>query len=304
MRYRAAALALQAFSANNVTRWCYRRLGDLRNRMERPGQPILQKYYFRTENFLRMLRRHGALRPGMRFLEMGTGWVHWEATMVRNEVAAHGVLYDVWDNRSLPRFRNYVRQLADPAVRARLGLTAPAGAALMAQVAQVQDFTEAYRLCDFEYVVDPEGLMRSLPEESFDLIVSSDVGEHLPRAAVADILRRSFALLKPGGIAYHQIVLTDHLGIYARNIHPKEYLRFDRETYDRRYGNAIQYINLIQIPEWRALFTESGFEIVEMERIGMSDLSNLPVHPAWRDVSAEDLSCTVVQFLLRRPAES
>lgn len=233
---------------------------------------------------------------------MGTGWVHWEAMMVRNEARTTGVLYDVWDNRSLPRFRNYARQLTDPAVRARLGLTDPDGAAFMAQVAQAPDFDEAYRLLDFEYVVDPEGLLRHLPDQSFDLIVSSDVGEHLPRAAIGDIVQRSFALLKPGGWAYHQIVLTDHLGIYARDIHAKEYLRFDRETYERRYGNAIQYINLVQIPDWRRIFAEAGFEIVEMERVGMSDLSALPVHPAWRDVPGDDLACTVVQFLLRRPA--
>ncbi len=174
----------------------------------------------------------------------------------------------------------------------------------MEQVGQAVDFKEADDLLNFTYVVDCGGQLSGLPEEGYDLVISSDVGEHLPRGVLDKIVHRSFKVLRPGGWAYHQIVLTDHLGIYAKGIHAKEYLRFSRATYEMRYGNEIQHINLVQIPEWRELFVKTGFEIVAMERIGTCDLSTISVHDDWRWIPIDDLSCTVVQFLLRRPASA
>jgi hypothetical protein len=241
------------------------------------------------------------VRPGIRALEIGTGWVHWESLVLRNRADAGVLLYDVWDNRSFRMFRAYAGQLADPAVRRRLGLDADAGAALMERVAGCRSFAEAYALLGFEYLLDPSGTLEGVPEAAFDLVVSSDVGEHIPRESLPLVAERSFRALRPGGWAYHQIVITDHLTIYDRSVHPKEYLRYTREHYQSKFLSEVQYINMVQVPEWAEIFRSSGFDIVETNRIGMSDLSSLDVHPSWEFVPRDDLACTVVQFLLRRP---
>ena len=117
----------------------------------------------------------------------------------------------------------------------RLGLDNPAGIALMQQVAESRSAAEAYALLGFRYLVDPTGALAGVPEDSFDLVMSSDVGEHIPRASLPPFAERSFAALRPGGWAYHQIVITDHLGIYDRSVHPKHYLRYTRQhTTSRR----------------------------------------------------------------------
>ena len=60
----------------------------------------------------------------------------------------------------------------------------------------------------------------------------------------------------------------------------------------------------MQIPEWLTLFEASGFEVLETRRLSGSDLSGLPVHESWRGMSEEDLACSVVQFVTRRPREA
>jgi hypothetical protein len=188
-------------------------------------------------------------RPGIDALEIGTGWVHWESLMLRNQVDCRVLLYDVWDNRSFRKFRAYAGQLTDPALRARLRLDNPAGVELMERVATSRTAAEAYALLGFEYLLDPSGTLSCVPEGGFDLVVSSDVGEHIRRASLPLVVGRSFRALRPGGWAYHQIVITDHLAIYDRSVHPKEYLRYSRAYYESRLLNDVQYINLVQIPE-------------------------------------------------------
>jgi hypothetical protein len=301
VRYYLASKALRGFSSTSATRYAYRKLGNLKRDYLQRSSAIPYKYFERTRSFVEALDRHRMVRPGIRALEIGTGWVHWESLVLRNRADAGVLLYDVWDNRSFRMFRAYAGQLADPAVRRRLGLDADAGAALMERVAGCRSFAEAYALLGFEYLLDPSGTLEGVPEAAFDLVVSSDVGEHIPRESLPLVAERSFRALRPGGWAYHQIVITDHLTIYDRSVHPKEYLRYTREHYQSKFLSEVQYINMVQVPEWAEIFRSSGFDIVETNRIGMSDLSSLDVHPSWEFVPRDDLACTVVQFLLRRP---
>lgn len=296
--YYLVAFLLKIFSLNRMTMSAYRKLGNFHNQYR---DTQIQWYYFeRTPPFIRMLERHGILRAGLRVFELGTGWVHWEALMVRCRVDSVSTVYDIWDNRSFERFHEYIRELQEPDARARLELDEGA-IGLLREVLPVSSFRDAYGILGFDYVVDGSGCLAGIADGAHDLVISSDVGEHLQRADAAQIVRRTFEILKPGGSAYHQVVLTDHLCIYAKSAHPKQYLRHSRRTFLTWINNRVQYVNLLQIPEWHAMFSEAGFEIVETDRVGTCDLSAIEVHEDWADVPQDDLACTVVQFLLRKP---
>ena len=300
LQYYATAATLKLFSVNQFSKSLYRSLGNIRNSSSSQIR-IADKYYFRTPQFLDILRSHGILQPGLKVLEIGTGFIHWEALMLRNEIACDAVLYDVWDNRTFHRFQSYVRLLADPAVRALLGLTDASNGALMAELAELPSFEAVYRKLGFKYLIDPTGLLKGVDNGAFDLIVSSDVGEHLYRNDIATIMRRTMETLKPGGWAFHQVVLVDHLKVYAKSVHPKQYLEYSKSYYNQYLNTGVQYINQVQSPEWKAIFEDAGFEIVALERIGTSNLKEIQVHSDWALIPEEDLACTVVQFLLRKP---
>jgi len=53
--------------------------------------------------------------------------------------------------------------------------------------------------------------MEGLREGTFDLIVSSDVLEHVDRAILRPFVEKMFRLLRPGALTYHSIDLIDHL---------------------------------------------------------------------------------------------
>jgi hypothetical protein len=303
LRYYLASSLFKLFSLNAATRSAYRAVGNGKNAVKGANAPIGEHYVERGRTFLGLLREHDVLRPGLKTLEIGTGWVHWESLMCRNAIECDTTLYDVWDNRSLTRFRSYARQLADPALRQSIGLpeeTQP----LMTSVADAGSFDEAYELLGFNYLTDETGLLRGIPDRSVDLAYASDVGEHLRREDIPEILTRSLAILKPGGFLYHQIVMSDHLKLYAPDVHWKQYLAFSAEEWDRRINSGIQYINRVQIPDWKRYFDDAGFQLVDERRLHHCELANIDVHADYQDVPEEDLRCNVVQFLLRRPLDS
>jgi hypothetical protein len=296
--YWGVAMALRLFALNGMTRRLYRLIGNRLN--ARRDTTILGKYFHFTPGIYAVLTGIGALRDGVRMLEIGTGWAHWDALIARNHAAIRATLCDIWDNRSLERFRAYLVQLAEPDIRHRLGLDPERGRDLMARAAAATSFEAAYDLLGFDYVIDPSGRLESLAGP-FDLIVSRDVGEHVRREDVDAFCRGTFALLRPGGVAFHQIVLTDHLNIYVRGIHPKEYLRFDRSFHGRWVSNGIQYTNLLQVPDWSDRFLSAGLDVLDIRRAAVHPLDGLAIHPSWQGIPPEDLACTVLHCLLRRP---
>lgn len=297
--YYASALALKAFSSGPIAQRMYRICGNIKNNLSN-STALPDKYFFRTSKFIDIIKRHGLANNGISVLEVGTGWSHWEALVLRNEIACQSTLYDVWDNRSFARLKAYIGFLCDPAIRTRLGLRSDEAISLMQRCLTAGSIEELYKTLDFRYLVDSSGLLAGLADNTFDLVISSDVGEHFRRADVPAIMARTGAVLKPGGSCYMQIVLTDHLGIYDRSVHPKQFLAFSKRFHARWLENGVQYINLLQLPEWREVFAATGFEIIEERTISRCDIDAIVVHEDWAEFSRDDLSATVVQFLLRK----
>lgn len=304
VRYYATALSLKAASATSLSRRLYRSVGNIKNSLSSDKTEIPKKYFFRSNKYLEMLRTNRIVYPGMDVLELGTGWVHWEALMLRLELPTSTLLYDIWDNRSWERFKSFIRQLSEPQTRAALGLESPAAGEIIDAVAAAPSIEAAYDILNFRYIADDGGLLRGIESRSRDLVISSDVGEHLQREHIQKIIARTYEILRPGGWAYHQIVLTDHLKIYAPDAHPKQYLKYSRDNFDRYLNNKVQYINCIQIPEWIEYFRQAGFDVTDIRRIASCDTSDISICDEYRNMPKKDLDCTVVQFMLRKPLDS
>jgi hypothetical protein len=112
IKYISTAAALKCFSSAPLTRSLYRKLGN-RLGNSRRSKGVMPSYYpERLKWVLRLQRQHHIVKNGDRILELGTGWLHWEALTLRLFYDIEAVLFDVWDNRQLGGLKNYVRQLA------------------------------------------------------------------------------------------------------------------------------------------------------------------------------------------------
>src|SRR6266513_2178769 len=112
VKYVATAAALKCFSSGPLMRSLYRYVGNRVGDKQRSAGKMPDYYPERIKRMLRLQKKHNIVHDGDRILELGTGWLHWEALTLRLFYDIEAVLFDVWDNRQLGGLKNYLSQLA------------------------------------------------------------------------------------------------------------------------------------------------------------------------------------------------
>lgn len=98
-------------------------------------------------------------------------------------------------------------------------------------------------------------------DESFDLIWSNDVYEHIRYPQIT--IKETYRLLSQGGIAVHTIDLKDHFS-YGKN-NPDitlHCLKYPEWLWETMTWNRSNYVNRLRASEWIALHKTAGFEIL------------------------------------------
>src|SRR5215510_6746415 len=113
IRYHLAALGLKGFSCCRPARSLYRVLGNWLGGRRRALDQMPAHYFERAQRNVTWCLKYAPLQPSDLVLELGTGWVHWEALTLRLFFDFQAVLYDVWDNRQLSALKRFVLQLEE-----------------------------------------------------------------------------------------------------------------------------------------------------------------------------------------------
>lgn len=301
VRYYLSAMALKAFSCSPLTRSLYRGLGNNLGGKRRGMGPMPPFYLDRVNRMLRIAKKYGVPKNGDRLIELGTGWLHWEAITARLFFDVRGVLFDVWDNRQIEGLKNYLIQLDNSLDRLEVDHAQRVSAhKLISKIADVTDYRDLYSLLGFEYVLDHTGSLSSFANESFDFAVSAGVMEHIYAKDAPAFVDGIASLLKPGGYSIHSINIRDHLRQYDTSVSRKQYLRYSDRVWRVCFQNDVQYINRIQRSEWLDLFKKVGL-VLAQEEVEMEDLSGLKVATAYHKYEENDLGCGGLELVHRKP---
>jgi SAM-dependent methyltransferase len=143
-----------------------------------------------------------------------------------------------------------------------------------------------------------------LLSDSIDLVYSNSVMEHVPKEVIREIMGESFRILRPGGLALHNVACNDHYAHIDSSISFVNFLQYDEPQW-RMWNNALQYQNRLRAPEFLDLATDAGLEVIYKKtfvRPGTVEaLRRLDVAPQFRNFSDEDLAATTVDFVARKP---
>ena len=301
IRYFLLATALRLASATGATRRLYRRLGNALGPQARAKPRLLDYYVDRARLIWGAMDRYPIAQPGDRILELGTGWLHWESTLIRLRREVQATLFDVWDNRQLPALQAYFAHLGR-ALGDELHLPPqelPQARALLAEIGGAASFQELYAALGCEYVVEPSGELGRFPDHAFQAIISFNVLEHVEAGILPGYVRDMARILAPGGYALHKIDVGDHLAYFVPGVSKKNYLRYSEGTWQRFFQNRLQYFNRVQRPTWLAMFREAGLELVHQEA-QFANIASLPIARQYAGLSQEDLACVGFQVVYRR----
>lgn len=303
-KYLMTAAALKAFSTSPRTKRMYRQLGNKLGQKRRIRYGLSRKYIDRAKRMLELCEKHQAIQPGDRLLEIGTGWIHWESTIIRLFYDVEITLFDVWDNRQLEAYKHSFGQL-DAIIEQEIDMNAEQRErvhGLLQSITKAASFEEIYDLLGFQYVIDPTGTLKQFQDGYFAAIYSCNVLEHVDRSILPEFVRDFHRLLKPGGYSIHQIDPGDHLAYYDRSVCLKNYLRYSDRMWQRYFENDVQYFNRVQRSDWIRLYNEAGFELIEEEST-LTDISTIKVNKSYANLCEQDLKCITLQVVHRKKHE-
>ncbi len=186
-----------------------------------------------------------------------------------------------------------------------LGLTDEAGLdqrfeALLA----ARDLKQLLAVTRIEYLAPGDARNTGFPAESVDIHTSYTVFEHIPRDVLVAILREASRILKPGGVAFHQIDPADHFAYEDSSISLVNFLQFSDQEWEHLAGNQFAYHNRLRADELREVYEEAGHRIIQWEpkvdpRALLALKAGQRLDPRFRGKSAEDL-CTIVLQVMSR----
>lgn len=304
IKYTLMAATLKFFSLSPQTKRLYRFLGNTVGQRARVQRGLEQPYVERVQRILALFEKHHAIQDGSKLLEIGTGWVHWESTILRLFYDVEITLFDVWDNRNLQAYKAYCRQLEkiiddvvamDVARRQRVH-------ELLQAIVDAPSFDDIYALLGFRYVIDSAGKLEQFQDGSFSAIFSCNVFEHVDKSILPQVIQDFSRLLTPGGYSLHKIDPGDHLAYYTRSVSRKNYLRYSDKVWRRFFENEVQYFNRVQRPEWLTLFRDAGFELAEADSV-LNDVGIIHLDNKYRCLDKQDVQCVTLTAVHRKPTQ-
>ena len=302
-RYLLLATVLRLFSATPQMKALYRWLGNWLGARARIHRGLPPSYIERARLIWDSVDKHAIVPPGGRILELGTGWLQWESTLIRmRREDVRLTLYDIWDNRQLSALQSYFRQLAmllgDAVQMAPDELTLARD--LIERIGEVRSFQDLYAELGFEHIIEPSGQLTRFPDAHFDAIISYNVLEHVDVGILPGYVCDLGRILKPGGYSVQKIDVGDHLAYYFGGLSKKSYLRYSERTWRRWFENEVQYFNRVQRSEWMDLFRDAGLELVE-ENTQLTNIDAMTVAPQFVGLDKRDLACVGFRVIHCKP---
>lgn len=109
----------------------------------------------------------------------------------------------------------------------------------------------------------PHDLVRRPPSEPIDAFISNEVLEHIPPAALQEVLIAARSALKPGGLSIHSIDYSDH---YARDggVSRYSFLMYSDADWSR-YNSGLNYVNRLRHSDYLAMHENAGLAVIDVE---------------------------------------
>ncbi len=151
-----------------------------------------------------------------------------------------------------------------------------------------------------EYVVYEPPIM-PFSNESFDLITSTSVLEHVPKPQVPVLAKEIFRLLKKDGVSTHHIAHKDHWSDADQKIPSMNYLRYNEKAW-RKYNPPLLHQNRLLNSDFTSIFDDVGFNVQSiLTKVAPPDFE---ISNYFKNYELEDLSTTHTWLTLTKERSS
>jgi SAM-dependent methyltransferase len=222
-----------------------------------------EEMFGRACDLLDLYRHSGGVLSGRDCLEIGTGWCPWVPLLLSVGGAHRIVTVDINPWLTLRTAVATTRAvLARREVIANmLGGSAGAGMRRLEEAEQARSLNDWLSMVGVVYH-HADLLTAGLPAGSFDLVVSSNVLEHVPPGVLKAIHTESDRLLRAGGRIVHRFNPQDHFAGGDSSITGANFVQFSESEWRWLGGSGLSYHNRLRCRQHRVLIEQAGFDVV------------------------------------------
>lgn len=304
-KYKAHALALLSRVPGG------RSLYHLLQRFGGTNRIHLDRDLGRAYELVDLIDQAGETIAGREVFEIGTGWRPFVPFVMALAGAKKVTTVDInpWLTKkyAVETWRALEDRLSEIAAHCRVPEDDVVGRyrAVPANPRKLRDLLEPLNI---EYIHPGDARHTGLPDESVDLIVSSNVLEHIPEEIQEAIHRESLRILRPGGLSVHRFNPQDHYSTIDGTITHANFLRYSEQEWHWYGGTGLAYHNRLRSRQYRELFDRVGLEtVVYRERVDQRSVAALragllPVAECFHRFTIEELAVDYLWMACRKPA--
>lgn len=227
-----------------------------RHRLDAP------EMFSRALELFRLHRHAGGDLSGKDVLEVGTGWFPFTPVMAHLLGARSVVTVDVhpWLRLgNLIRTGEELGPMLDDMAR-RAGAEAETvrerHRRLLSAARRAAELQDVLQAAGIDYRCPCDLTEGPLPAESFDVVFSSNVLEHIPPAELREIHRQIGRMLRPDGLVVHRLNPGDHFVELTGST--VNFLRFSEGAWRWLGGSGLSYHNRLRSCEHAGILREAG----------------------------------------------
>lgn len=139
-----------------------------------------------------------------------------------------------------------------------------------------ENLEEFLRAAGIKYTAPSDAGDTGLANGSADLVLSYAVLAHVPRQALAGVLKESARLISDHGKSFHCIGLFDPNHKVGSKVSKLNFLKYSPRFYNLFINNKMNYHNRLREPEYLKLFEECGYCVEYLEsEVDESDIALL-----------------------------
>ena len=159
-----------------------------------------------------------------------------------------------------------------------------------------KNISEMLEVCGGTYHFEGLLSLKKLKKNSYDIIYSQAVLEHIFYDDFSSTMSECRRLLKPGGVMSHVIDFKDHLGGGLNN------LRIDSVLWNKEWfalkGNF--YTNRLRLSQIKRICENAGFivKVIEINRFGNKKIKRKQLSHEFAELTDDDLSISEAHLIM------
>src|SRR6266403_209192 len=248
------------------------------------------------------IRHLGVGVAGRDYVEVGTGWFPTLPFCYSLAGAASCKTFDIIPHlsenltfRMLYRLREHLQLISDLAGRSFAEVASD-----YEKLKQCRTIAELLRTARVQYIAPGDATRTALPDGGVDCLYSNSVLEHVPSAAISQIMMESHRILKSGGLSVHSANCGDHYAYFDSGISSINYLRYSERKW-RLWNNSLLYQNRLRPEDFAEILEQSGLKLILYKFTPkphlLLQLKTMAIAPEFGRYSHEQLASTSVDLV-------